>query len=71
MPRADFMKIKMDAKNSKVHKVYDENNNPAQELQTPDFEAKDVVGVGTVFMTRSSPGCAYYYYGGRWWKICS
>ncbi len=70
MAKANFMKIKMDVKKGKVHKVYDENDTPAEELPGPP-DMSGIVDIGTVFMTHSSPGCAYYYYGGKWWKICS
>jgi hypothetical protein len=25
----------------------------------------------TILFTHASPGCAYYFYGGQWWYICS
>ncbi len=31
----------------------------------------DVSKFGTLLFAHSSPGCVYYFYGGRWWKVCS
>ena len=69
------MKIKVETETGKVVKVVDENGNEATPVDPKEIEkiyqSKDGFKyVGSILHAESSPGCSYYFFGGRFFRIC-
>lgn len=44
---------------------------PEELGKKPAPPSGEIYEVGVMLWTKSSPGCVYYFWGGRWWKFCS
>ena len=69
------MKIKVKTDTGDLDRVTDENNNEATEMTADEVEQlyqnpAGVKHVGTILHAHSSPGCVYYFYRGRYYKVC-
>ncbi len=62
------MKIEHDIKEKKAKVKDDTGGDPTNEAPPANSV---IVDAGFYVVTENSPECAYYYYGGRWYKICS
>lgn len=83
MPNGTEIRIKVDHKEMVIRKdmkgkvigVKDELGHNAEEKEIKDLKlnGKTVVSISddAVIHTHSSPGCVYYFYGGRAWRVCA
>ena len=69
-----LMKLTLNLKNGTVtvEKEDDDGTSPVQPTPGGPGPATPVTltDYALTFFTRSSPGCAYYYFSGTWWRIC-
>ena len=74
-PKSKHMIITVETKTGKTVKIVDENGNHATEVDPKEIEeiykSKDGFKfVSTILHAHSSPGCVYYFIGGKYFKFC-
>ncbi len=75
------LKVKKNQDGTIVQWVKDHNNNPAKEGLIselglsigPGGDPQSIVSIpdDTIIRTHSSPGCTWYFFQGKWWRVCS
>jgi len=73
--KSKHMIITVETETGKVVRVVDENNEKPSEVDPKKIEeiSQSEAGfkyVGTILHAESSPGCVYFFFGGRYFRVC-